>query len=110
MEYHLVVRHPFFVFFRKHHCPACGELMQRHKMKRTMTGGTLEAKQLCEDHHVFPEGGKDILIMWYVFECRHCDLQYSVNKLFEMEKRRKKEEKAAVHAGEQGHDGRGSKQ
>ena len=82
------VQHPFFVFFRKHHCPACGELMQRQKMKRTMTGGTLEAKQLCDYYHIFPDGDKDIMVMWYVFECRRCDVSYSEQKLFKMKAER----------------------
>lgn len=85
MEYHFIIKHPFFVFFKKHHCPICGKVLRREKTKRTVTSGTLEGDKVCEDKGVFPEFSNfrgDTTVIWYVFECPNCAFSCSVDYLY----------------------------
>lgn len=86
MEILFYMPHPFFVLFRKHFCPNCGGVLKRIRMERITASGTLEAKQLCEYHGVYPFNRGDFKIAWYVFECNQCSRSYSINKMYKLYK------------------------
>lgn len=88
-----------FVFMRlmKHGCPECGKQMKVVKMTKVVKAKTKEAKNFDFTACDLSLGDK-VKFIWYEFKCRDCDKTYTEADLRIIEKRQKKEEKAAQKA------------
>lgn len=73
--------HPFFVYFRKHFCPRCGERLQRKKVSEVIHSDSAEAKN-C-DFQVADSTVKGYMKFTHVeFYCPSCAAQYTVQELW----------------------------
>ena len=81
-----VIKRPFFTFFKTHHCPKCGEKMNRRKVSKILEERSLEYKQFGKENNVWQESRRAMYI-WYIFECPICGCQRSIQEMYEHEKR-----------------------
>jgi len=78
---------PFFVNFRKHYCPACGESLQKVKISKIVNSRSEEAK-----NYDFSSAGGDgymignVKFIWTEFTCVRCNKNYSVNDIYRIER------------------------
>lgn len=94
MKIHHVKRswsRPFFMSFKKHYCPVCGEALQKIKVSKIVNSKSEEAKNFdfsssCGDG--FMAG--DVKFIWTEFNCSKCNRNYSINEIHKIEKLSKK--------------------
>jgi C4-type Zn-finger protein len=88
-----------FIYMRvkKHDCPVCGKQMKIVRMTKTVRSKTKEAKGFSFSVLEIPRGEK-IKTIWYEFECKDCRKTYPEDEMREIEKKQKKERRAAAKA------------
>lgn len=82
---------PFFVHFKKHHCPVCDGKLKKNKVSKIVNSKSEEAK----DYDFTSSGGDGFMIgnvkfIWTEFHCAKCSKNYSINDIFQAEKSIKK--------------------
>lgn len=92
MKFHHVKRigsRPLFMKWGKHHCPVCGEELQKTKVSKIVHSKSEEAKN-------YDFSGSDgymignVKFIWTEFVCAKCNKNYSINDIYQAEKRAKK--------------------
>ena len=82
---------PFFVYFKKHYCPCCGNRLVRQKVSKVIHSDSEEAKNY--DFEV-----ADITVNGYMkfthieFHCPSCQKNYSINETKENEHKNRRNE------------------
>lgn len=90
MKVHHVKRswtRPFFVNFKKHYCPVCGEELKKVKISKIVNSQSAEAKE----YDFSSAGGDGYMIgnakfIWTEFACAKCNQNYSINNIYQAEK------------------------
>ena len=79
---------PFWVRFKKHHCPACNALLTTIKVSKVVNSKSEEAKNFD-----FSSGDTcmvgNIKFIWTKFQCNVCNNSYSLQEIRENEKKTK---------------------
>ncbi len=83
MKYHHVqriYRAPFFVNFKKHYCPKCGNRLKKIKAHKIVDAKSPEASSF--DFHTLDNYmyGK-VKFIWTEFQCPRCKFIYTIDKL-----------------------------
>ncbi len=93
MKFHNVKRvfqRPFFVTFKKHHCPVCHNRLKKLKVSKVVNAKSEEAKNF----DFSSPGGEymlgDVKFIWVEFRCPQCDKTYTVDQLYTIEKAAKR--------------------
>ena len=90
MKVHHVKRswsRPFFVNFKKHFCPVCGEELKKTKVSKIVNSQSEEAK----DYDFSSPGGDGFMLgnvkfIWTEFFCTKCSKHYSISDIYQAEK------------------------
>ena len=88
--YSFKCENPFFVYFKKHYCPCCGNRLMRQKVSEVIHSDSEEAK-----NYDFSDSGDTYLVgnikfITYYFECTDCNTIYSNKELVQIERERGK--------------------
>ena len=88
-----------FLYMRvmKHNCPVCGKQMKVVRMTKKVRSKTKEVKGFNFVARSLSHGEK-VKLIWYEFECKACNKTYGGDELRVIEKKKKKEQKAAQKA------------
>ena len=79
---------PFWVRFKKHHCPACNALLTTIKVSKVVNSKSEEAKNFdFSSGETYMVG--NIKFIWTEFQCNVCDNSYSLQEIRENEKKTK---------------------
>ena len=70
--------HPFYVFFRKHHCPQCGSKLHRKIVSEMKFPQTIGPKISPLDGASDIKPLRGIWFHYVVFSCAACKKEYSV--------------------------------
>ncbi len=91
MKIHHVKRiwsRPFFVKFKKHYCPACGEELKKQKVSKIVNSKSDEAKNYdFSSFDSYMIG--NVKFIWKEFVCLMCNTSYSVDEIYQAEKAKK---------------------
>ena len=79
-------KRPFFVNFKKHHCPVCNGELKKIQVSKIVNSQSEEAKDFD-----FSSSGEGYMIgnvkfIWTEFTCGSCNRNYSVNEIYNYEK------------------------
>lgn len=88
MESQIIIKHPIFLFFKKHFCLKCNQQLKRKMISRIVTMGTMEAQRICGDLHIAPDTYGQLKVIWYEFECANCREVFGVDELYKWRKDR----------------------
>lgn len=89
MKIHHVKRiwtRPLWMNWKKHFCPACGELLRKTKISKIVNSQSEEAGS-----YDFSSPGGDgymvgnVKFIWTAFSCGKCGKRYSVNEIYQAE-------------------------
>ena len=79
---------PFWVRFKKHHCPACNALLTTIKVSKVVNSKSEEAKNFdFSSGDTYMVG--NIKFIWTEFQCNVCNNSYSLQEIRENEKKTK---------------------
>lgn len=79
---------PFWVRFKKHHCPACNALLTTIKVSKVVNSKSEEAKNFdFSSGDTYMVG--NIKFIWTEFRCNVCNNSYSLQEIRENEKKTK---------------------
>ena len=86
-NYQWIIKSPFYVNIKKHHCPECSSLLKVVKVSRTVSAGSNQARMLDLDYSMV--GGvfqsDKVTVIWKEFECPQCSCRITVDKMKEIE-------------------------
>lgn len=83
MQYQRTFKSPFFVYCKKHFCPACNAQLARIKVSKTLRADSPEAKKLNSSSD-YTTG--NITFAWTEFLCPQCNKQISIDEMKQLEK------------------------
>ena len=76
---------PFFMNWKKHFCPVCGEKLKKIKVSRIVNSKSEEAKDFdFSSGDVYMIG--NVKFIWTEFSCIKCNKNYSVKEICQAEK------------------------
>jgi uncharacterized protein YbaR (Trm112 family) len=80
---------PFFLFFKKHLCPGCEQMLEVKKVSKVVNSKSPEAKDLVFS---VADGSLcgDVKFTYYEFYCASCRKYYSINEIIKYEKQGRK--------------------
>ena len=79
---------PFWVRFKKYHCPACNALLTTIKVSKVVNSKSEEAKNFdFSSGDTYMVG--NIKFIWTEFQCNVCNNSYSLQEIRENEKKTK---------------------
>ena len=82
-------KRPIFVLLKKHNCPRCSAQLERIIISKTVNSDSIEAQHFDFNVADISQRG-DVLFTWDEFRCPKCGKHFSVDKLFKIEKEKKK--------------------
>jgi rRNA maturation endonuclease Nob1 len=76
---------PFFVKYRKHYCPICGDLLSVEQKRQIVNSKSDEAKNFDFQHvDIYLSG--DVEFRWNVFRCTGCRREFTIKEIWRDEK------------------------
>ena len=84
--YRFTCENPFFVYFKKHYCPCCGNRLMRQKVSEVIHSDSEEAKNYDFSAGDFSSAVGNIKFIWTEFQCDACSKTFSINEIRESEK------------------------
>ena len=79
---------PFWIRFKKHHCPACNGLLTTIKLSKVVNSESKEAKNFdFSSGDTYMSG--NIKFIWTEFLCSACEKTYSSHEIREREKKQR---------------------
>ncbi len=77
---------PFFVYFKKHYCPCCGQKLVRKKVTQVVSSRSDEAKNFNFNVSDISVKG-DVSFTHIEFFCPSCEKQYTVKEIKDKSKK-----------------------
>ncbi len=84
MGYKRISKSPFFVRFKKHYCPDCGQKLDVIKVSKIVNSRSPEAKHF-DFHNVDNYMVGDVKFVWDEFECPECKIRFSIEAMKKIE-------------------------
>jgi uncharacterized protein YbaR (Trm112 family) len=89
MNKSFILDSPFFLFFKKHLCPGCEQMLEVKKVSKVVNSKSPEAKNF--DFSVADSSlSGDVKFTYYEFYCLNCKKYYSINEINKYEKQGRK--------------------